>query len=73
MLFTDQIGNKITLTHVPKRIISLIPSQSEYLWDLGLKKEQSVKVASTLQKQWSKFYLEVNPYFHSITNYMFLY
>jgi ABC-type Fe3+-hydroxamate transport system substrate-binding protein len=30
---------KIELQQVPKRIISLIPSQSEYLWDLGLQNE----------------------------------
>ena len=39
MLFIDQIGNKVTLSEVPKRVVSLIPSQSEYLWDLGLKDE----------------------------------
>lgn len=39
MLYIDQIGNRIELKEVPKRIISLIPSQSEYLWDLGLKEE----------------------------------
>jgi ABC-type Fe3+-hydroxamate transport system substrate-binding protein len=39
MLYTDQIKNVIELNHSPKRIISLIPSQSEYLWDLGLKNE----------------------------------
>lgn len=36
MLHTDQIQNTIQLPETPKRIISLIPSQSEYLWDLGL-------------------------------------
>lgn len=34
--FTDQIGNTITLTGVPKRIVSLVPSQTELLYDLGL-------------------------------------
>ena len=37
--YTDQIGNKIKLQQRPKRIISLVPSQSEFLWDLGLNKE----------------------------------
>lgn len=37
MLYIDQIGNRIEINEPPKRIISLIPSQSEYLWDLGLK------------------------------------
>lgn len=39
MTFTDQIGNKITLPSAPKRIISLVPSQSEFLWDIGLRNE----------------------------------
>ncbi len=33
---TDQIGNTLALTHPPKRIISLVPSQTELLFDLGL-------------------------------------
>lgn len=36
MTSSDQLGNKITLKQSPSRIISLVPSQSEYLWDLGL-------------------------------------
>ncbi len=39
MFFTDQLNNTIELNDFPKRIISLVPSQSELLWDLGLKKE----------------------------------
>ena len=39
MIYTDQIKNVIELNDSPNRIISLIPSQSEYLWDLGLKNE----------------------------------
>lgn len=34
--YTDQIGNTITLTGIPKRIVSLVPSQTELLYDLGL-------------------------------------
>ena len=34
--FTDQIGTTITLPEAPKRIISLVPSQTELLYDLGL-------------------------------------
>ena len=37
--FTDQLGNTISPTDPPKRIISLVPSQSELLWDLGLENE----------------------------------
>ncbi|WP_241738909.1 ABC transporter substrate-binding protein [Pontibacter beigongshangensis] len=34
--FTDQMGHQITLPHLPRRIISLVPSQTELLFDLGL-------------------------------------
>lgn len=39
MLFVDQLNNSIKLSNYPKRIVSLVPSQSELLWDLGLKDE----------------------------------
>jgi ABC-type Fe3+-hydroxamate transport system substrate-binding protein len=35
--FRDQIGQVLALREVPARIVSLVPSQSEFLWDLGLK------------------------------------
>ncbi len=34
--FNDQLGRTISLNQVPKRIISLVPSQTELLCDLGL-------------------------------------
>jgi len=37
--FTDQMGRTIELSAVPKRIISLVPSQTELLFYLGLKEE----------------------------------
>lgn len=37
--YKDQLGNKITLKQVPKRIVSLVPSQTELLYDLGLEDE----------------------------------
>jgi len=37
--FVDQIGNKISLDGLPERIISLVPSQTELLYFLGLEKE----------------------------------
>ncbi|RZM27501.1 MAG: cobalamin-binding protein [Pedobacter sp.] len=37
--FIDQLGYEITITYPPKRIISLVPSQTELLFDLGLDKE----------------------------------
>lgn len=39
MIFTDQLNNSIELNAFPKRIISIVPSQSELLWDLGLREE----------------------------------
>lgn len=39
MNFIDHLGNTIELSETPKRIISLVPSQSELLWDLGLQDE----------------------------------
>ena len=33
---TDQLGNTITLTAPPRRIVSLVPSQTEFLFDIGL-------------------------------------
>jgi ABC-type Fe3+-hydroxamate transport system substrate-binding protein len=38
-VFTDQTGVSITLEKTPSRIISLVPSQTELLYDLGLDKE----------------------------------
>lgn len=37
--FTDQLGNKVTFNYPPKRIISIVPSQTELLFDLGLDEE----------------------------------
>jgi ABC-type Fe3+-hydroxamate transport system substrate-binding protein len=39
MVFQDQLNREIELTNFPKRIISLVPSQTELLFDLGLEKE----------------------------------
>lgn len=37
--FTDQMGNEIRLEKIPRRIISIVPSQTELLYDLGLSEE----------------------------------
>lgn len=37
--FTDQMGRKVTLKDRPRKIISLVPSQTELLFELGLQKE----------------------------------
>ncbi|HKZ38005.1 MAG TPA: helical backbone metal receptor [Chryseolinea sp.] len=34
--FSDQMGNQVLLTRPPQRIVSLVPSQTELLFDLGL-------------------------------------
>jgi ABC-type Fe3+-hydroxamate transport system substrate-binding protein len=39
MEYIDQTGHRLILTGMPKRIISLVPSQTELLADLGLNKE----------------------------------
>src|SRR5690349_13973577 len=38
-LFIDQIGEHLPIDNIPGRIISLVPSQTELLYDLGLKDE----------------------------------
>src|SRR6201996_8546516 len=38
-VFTDMLGREITINYPPRRIISLVPSQTELLFDLGLNEE----------------------------------
>lgn len=38
-IYTDQLNNKLKLSSTPKRIISIVPSQSEFLWYIGIRKE----------------------------------
>jgi ABC-type Fe3+-hydroxamate transport system substrate-binding protein len=38
-VFTDQLGRTISLQNSPKRIISIVPSQTELLFNLGLDQE----------------------------------
>lgn len=38
-IFTDQLGREITISYPPKKIISVVPSQTELLFELGLDKE----------------------------------
>ncbi|MEE1944808.1 helical backbone metal receptor [Pedobacter sp. KR3-3] len=37
--FVDQLGNELTINYPPQRIISIVPSQTELLFDLGLDEE----------------------------------
>jgi ABC-type Fe3+-hydroxamate transport system substrate-binding protein len=39
LTFTDQLGNTVHLSAPPRRIVSLVPSQTELLFDLGLDDE----------------------------------
>jgi ABC-type Fe3+-hydroxamate transport system substrate-binding protein len=39
MLFADQCGNQVQVNNQPMRIVSLVPSQTELLFDLGLDSE----------------------------------
>lgn len=39
MIFHDQLGRKVELSRPPKRIVSLVPSQTELLFSLGLDSE----------------------------------
>lgn len=39
MQLTDHLGNKLEFSKKPQRIISVVPSQTELLYDLGLDKE----------------------------------
>lgn len=39
MTVTDQMGRTVEFNFPPKRIVSLVPSQSELLWRLGLQNE----------------------------------
>jgi ABC-type Fe3+-hydroxamate transport system substrate-binding protein len=37
--YSDQLNRSLSINFPPKRIISLVPSQTEFLYDLGLEKE----------------------------------
>lgn len=39
MMVTDQLGRPIEIKAIPKRIVSVVPSQTELLHDLGLEEE----------------------------------
>ena len=58
MIFTDQLGRKLILEKIPQRIISLVPSQTELLFDLGLE-EEVVGI--------TKFCIHPDSWFHSKT------
>ncbi|HMU45865.1 MAG TPA: helical backbone metal receptor [Chitinophagaceae bacterium] len=55
-VFTDQTGRTIELKETPKKIVSVVPSQTEFLFDLGLEEE----VAGI-----TKFCVHPEKWFHS--------
>ncbi|MET0392685.1 MAG: helical backbone metal receptor [Chitinophagaceae bacterium] len=55
-VYTDQTGRSMVLDHEPRRIISLVPSQTELLHDLGLEEQ----VAGI-----TKFCVHPQAWFHS--------
>jgi ABC-type Fe3+-hydroxamate transport system substrate-binding protein len=57
-LYTDQCGRSVSISHSPQRIISLVPSQTELLYDLGL----GDRVAGI-----TKFCIHPNEWFRSKT------
>ena len=56
MKFTDQLGREIELEKTPQRIVSLVPSQTELLFDLGLNEEVVgiTKFCIHPKEQWRK-------------------
>ncbi len=37
--YKDQLNNTITVSQIPQRIVSIIPSQSEFLWQIGVREQ----------------------------------
>jgi len=37
--YKDQLNNTITLSQIPQRIVSIVPSQSEFLWHIGVREQ----------------------------------
>ena len=51
--FEDMMGRKVEIAFPPKRIISLVPSQTELLFDLGLNEEViGITKFCTHPKEW---------------------
>lgn len=52
-VFTDQTGRTISIAWPPRRIISLVPSQTELLYDLGLKDEIVGQTLFCIHPDWA--------------------
>ncbi len=51
--YTDQMGREILVPVKPVRIISLVPSQTELLYDLGLKDEVIAQTIFCIHPEWA--------------------
>lgn len=51
--YTDQMGREIFLPQKPVSIISLVPSQTELLYDLGLKEEVIAQTLFCIHPEWA--------------------
>jgi ABC-type Fe3+-hydroxamate transport system substrate-binding protein len=55
MIFLDQLDREVKIPKIPKRIISLVPSQTELLYDLGLgEKVVGITKFCTHPQEWFK-------------------
>ncbi|MFY8022166.1 MAG: ABC transporter substrate-binding protein [Bacteroidia bacterium] len=52
-LYIDQMGREIELPAKPKRIVSLVPSQTELLYDLGLNDEVIAQTIFCIHPNWA--------------------
>ncbi|MFA6259958.1 MAG: helical backbone metal receptor [Bacteroidia bacterium] len=52
-VFTDQTGRTVSIAWPPRRIISLVPSQTELLYDLGLKDEMVGQTLFCIHPDWA--------------------
>ena len=51
--YIDQMGREVNLSQKPVRIISLVPSQTELLYDLGLKDEVIAQTLFCIHPDWA--------------------
>ena len=51
--FNDQMHRTLEIQYPPKRIISLVPSQTEFLYDLGLKDEVVGQTLFCIHPKWA--------------------
>lgn len=52
-VFTDQTERTVSISDTPKRIVSLVPSQTELLYDLGLRDEIVGQTLFCIHPEWA--------------------